>query len=147
MTGQTLLFFLVCCPKSLPSRGRTTSPMALPGTAVLSFLLKTQVSPVLRTVLGCLTAQGVFCLQLFFSFSFPFFKFFFFNQSLHIAPESFCVHIGPDDVSSVLGPVSGICLISGFKVAQSTAQIVLLLLMLLRAWLQSSSSWCWKALP
>lgn len=145
MTRQTLLFFLVCCPKSLPSHGRTTSPMALPGTAVLSFLLKTQVSPVLRTVLGCLTAQGVFCLQLFFFF-FSFFFNFFFNQSLHIAPESFSVHIGPDDVSSVLGPVSGICLVSGFKVAQSTAQIVLLLLMLLRAWLQSSSSWCWKAL-
>lgn len=121
--------------------------MALPGTAVLSFLLRTQVSPVLRTVLDCLTAQGVEfvrCLQLFFAF--PLFLDFFFNQSLHTAPEPFCVHIGLDDVSSVLGQVSGICLVLGFRVAQSIAQTVLLLLMLLRAWLQSSSSSCWKAL-
>lgn len=56
-------------------------------------------------------------------FSFPFvLGFFFFNQSLHAAPVSFCVHIGLDDVPSVLGQVSGICLVLGFSVAQSTAQ-------------------------
>lgn len=32
--------------------------MALPGTAVLSFLLRTQVTPMLRPLLDCLTAQG-----------------------------------------------------------------------------------------
>lgn len=132
MTGQTFLLRLVCCPKSLPSHGRSTSPMALPGTAVLSFLLRTQVSPMLRAVLDCLTAQGLEFQFSVYSFFFPFpFLFDFFSTShfmLHLN-LSVCI-LGLHDVSSVLGQVSGICLVLGFRVPQSTAETVLLLLML-----------------
>lgn len=79
--------------------------MTLPGTAVLRA--------------GHGTARGVSQLELVFSLEFKaaFFVSFPFitgRHPLHLNP--FVCILGLGDVSSVLGPVSGICLILGFRV-------------------------------
>lgn len=53
------------------------------------------------------------------------------HYPLHL--NLFVCILGLCDVSSVLGPVSGICLLLGLSVVQSTAYLILLLLMLPRA--------------